>query len=156
MERLLQPLLKDCAQSITVTLETTTLHIVCRHDQVVVPQTYAVKRISELLNEIAPQGIRGASIYGVVGTSGDTTGETKSQTTEWTHLIDRRQVKPVSPFCGLRLCCTRCIRRTTSTDYAINTGPTNSLGSDFIEQFRNSFYGISLRDYDLIVTTNNM
>ena len=84
MERLLQPLLKDCCQAITVTLETTTLHIVCRHDQVVVPQTYAVKRISELLNEIAPQGIRGASIYGVVGAS----DPTKSQTTEWTHWLD--------------------------------------------------------------------
>ena len=93
MERLLQPLLKDCAQSITVTLETTTLHIVCRHHQVAVPQTYAVKRISELLSEISPQGIRGASIYGVVGSSGPsdtvgTMGAAKSQTTEWTHWLD--------------------------------------------------------------------
>ncbi len=84
MERLLQPLLNDCCQAVTVKIETTTLHIVCRHNQVTVPQTYAINRISEFLNEVAPQGIRGASIYGVVGSS----DATKSQTTEWTHWLD--------------------------------------------------------------------
>lgn len=86
MERLLKPLLNDCCQTVTVKLETTTLHIICRHDQITVPQTYAVKRISSLLNEIAPQGIRGASIYGVMNS--DAPESQPSQTTHWTHWLD--------------------------------------------------------------------
>lgn len=83
MERLLQSLLSECCQTIIVTLETTTLHIVCRHDQMTVPQTYAVKRISDFLNEVAPQGIQGASIYGVMNSN-----VPESQTTLWTHWLD--------------------------------------------------------------------
>jgi hypothetical protein len=83
MERLLQPLLSECCQAIIVTLETTTLHVVCRHDQITVPQTYAVKRISDFLNEVAPQGIRGASIYGVMSSNAP-----GPQTTLWTHWLD--------------------------------------------------------------------
>ncbi len=89
MERLLQPLLNDCCQSITVKLETTTLHIVCRHDQIAVPQTHAVKRIADFLNEVAPQGIRGASIYGVMNSrNSDTPKSQTSQITHWTHWLD--------------------------------------------------------------------
>ena len=86
MERLLHPLLKDCCQTITITLETAVLHIVCRHDQITVPQTYVVKRISDFLNEVAPQGIQGASIYGVMNSNAPESQPSKN--THWTHWID--------------------------------------------------------------------
>ena len=86
MERLLQPLLNDFCQAITVKIETTTLHIVCRHDQITVPQTYVVKRIDEFLNEVAPQGIRGASIYGVMNSNAPESQT--SQIAHWTHWLD--------------------------------------------------------------------
>jgi hypothetical protein len=86
MERLLHPLLNDCCQAITVKIETTTLHIVCRHDQIAVPQTYAINRISDFLHEVAPQGIRGASIYGVMNSNGPESPT--RQITHWTHWLD--------------------------------------------------------------------
>lgn len=86
MKRLLQSLLNNFCQTITVTRETTTLHIVCRHDKIMVPQTYAVKQISDFLNEVAPQGIQGASIYGVMNSNAPEFQP--SQTTHWTHWLD--------------------------------------------------------------------
>jgi hypothetical protein len=81
MERLLTPLLKDCCQGVAVSMEQTTMHVVCRHDRQVVPQNIVVKVISEFLTELAPQGIKNASLYGVLK-------DALQETTQWVHWLD--------------------------------------------------------------------
>ncbi len=94
MERLLTPLLKPYCQSVTVSMEQTTMHVVCGHDgnasrngnrqvipQQVIPQTVVVKALSDFLNEVAPQGIKGASLYGVLK-------DAQQETTQWVHWLD--------------------------------------------------------------------
>lgn len=81
MERLLTPLLKECCQGISVSMEQTTMHVVCRHDRLVIPQAAAVKTLSDVLNEVAPQGIKGASLYGVLK-------DALQETTQWVHWVD--------------------------------------------------------------------
>ncbi len=81
MERLLTPLLKECCQGVAVSMEQATMHVVCRHDRLVIPQAAAVKILSDVLNEIAPQGIKGASLYGVLK-------DASQETTQWVHWLD--------------------------------------------------------------------
>ncbi len=81
MERLLTPLLHECCQGVAVSVEQATMHVVCRHDRMVIPQAAVVKTISEFLNEVAPQGIKGASLYGVLK-------DALQETTQWVHWLD--------------------------------------------------------------------
>lgn len=89
MERLLTPLLKECCQGVAVSFEQTTMHVVCRHDgnasrngnQQVIPQVAVVKTLSDFLSAVAPQGIKAASIYGVLK-------DAQQETTQWVHWLD--------------------------------------------------------------------
>lgn len=80
LERLLLPLTRECCQSVRVSLEQSTLHIVFYHDRTSVPQNAVVRVVSEFLQELSPQGIQSARLYGVLKNP-------NQETTQWVQSI---------------------------------------------------------------------
>ena len=82
LKRLLIPTLRSFCQAVNITLEQTTLHIATRNIDSCPPQSLLVQAIDGFLTELAPQGIHGASLYGIVNPDG------APETTQWVHWLD--------------------------------------------------------------------
>ena len=82
LKRLLTPTLRSFCQAVHITLEQTTLHIAARNTDSCPPQSLLVQAIDGFLSELAPQGIHGASLYGIVNPDG------APETTQWVHWLD--------------------------------------------------------------------
>ncbi len=82
LSRLLNPMLRSVSSSVQVSLEQTTLHIAIRHPDTCPPQVALVNTIEAFLTELAPQGIPGASLYGIIAPS------VTPEKTEWVHWLD--------------------------------------------------------------------
>ncbi len=82
LSRLLNPMLRSVSSSVQVSLEQTTLHIAIRHPDTCPPQAALVNTIESFLTELAPQGILGASLYGII------TPSVTPEKTEWVHWLD--------------------------------------------------------------------
>jgi hypothetical protein len=82
LSRLLNSMLRSVSQSVQVSLEQTTLHIAIRHAETCPPQTAVVKAIETFFADLAPQGIHGASLYGIQNPLG------KPEKSDWVHWLD--------------------------------------------------------------------
>ena len=82
LRRLLTPMLRSFCQAVQITIEQTTLHIALRNTDSCPPQSSLVRAIDGFLTELAPQGIHGASLYGIVNPDGT------PETTQWVHWMD--------------------------------------------------------------------
>ena len=82
LKRLLTPTLRSFCQAVQITLEQTILHIALRNTDSCPPQSSTVQAIDRFLTELAPQGIHGASLYGIVNPDG------APETTQWVHWVD--------------------------------------------------------------------
>jgi hypothetical protein len=82
LSRLLNPMLRSVSSSVQVSLEQTTLHVAIRHPDTCPPQAALVQTIEAFLTELAPQGIPGASLYGIIAPS------VTPEKTEWVHWLD--------------------------------------------------------------------
>ena len=82
LKRLLTPTLRSFCQAVQITLEQTILHIALRNTDSCPPQSSTVQAIDRFLTELAPQGIHGASLYGIVNPDGT------PETTQWVHWVD--------------------------------------------------------------------
>ena len=82
LKRLLTPTLRSFCQAVQITLEHTILHIALRNTDSCPPQSSTVQAIDRFLAELAPQGIHGASLYGIVNPDGT------PETTQWVHWVD--------------------------------------------------------------------
>jgi hypothetical protein len=82
LSRLLNPLLRSVSSSVQVSLEQTTLHVAIRHPDTCPPQATVVKTIETFLMELEPQGIHGASFYGIIAPA------VTPEKTEWVHWLD--------------------------------------------------------------------
>ncbi len=82
LSRLLNSMLRSVSQSVQVSLEQTTLHVAIRHPEICPPQTAVVKAIDSFFTDLAPQGIHGASLYGIQNPLG------KPEKSDWVHWLD--------------------------------------------------------------------